>query len=101
MTLPWHRGLDAAALLAAVTRQGFIPIALSPSAPRTLDELPTDRPLALFLGAEGPGLPEDLMRQMLPTRIAMSVAVDSLNVATSAAIVLHRLFAQRAYSAAS
>jgi tRNA G18 (ribose-2'-O)-methylase SpoU len=48
---------------------------------------------ALCLGAEGQGLSPDLMRAVETVRIEMAPGLDSLNVATSAAIVLHRLFA--------
>ena len=48
--------------------------------------------LAVLLGTEGHGLtPEALGRTDARLRIAMSGALDSLNIATAAGIVLHRL----------
>ena len=98
LTLPWTRGGTAGDLLDAVLGAGFRPLALSPAGEDVVAALATTtdpRPVALFVGAEGPGLPIDLMDRMEVTRIEMAAGLDSLNVATSAAIVLHRLYQQR------
>jgi tRNA G18 (ribose-2'-O)-methylase SpoU len=48
--------------------------------------------VALVVGAEGPGLrPATLAAADRRVRIGMAPGVDSLNVATTAAIALHRL----------
>ena len=48
--------------------------------------------VAVLVGAEGPGLsPEALEAATFQARIPMAPGVDSLNVATAAAIALHRL----------
>ena len=53
---------------------------------------PASSRIALLLGAEDPGLsPESRAAADLAVRIAMAPGVDSLNVATAAAIALHRL----------
>lgn len=50
------------------------------------------RPMALLLGTEGDGLTADaLARADVRIRIPMTGALDSLNIATAAGIVLHRL----------
>ncbi|MDQ3897031.1 MAG: RNA methyltransferase, partial [Actinomycetota bacterium] len=47
---------------------------------------------ALLVGAEGPGLSDAALAAAdRRVRIAMAPEVDSLNVATAAAVVLHRL----------
>jgi len=47
---------------------------------------------ALLLGAEGPGLtPEALEAADLRVRIPMATGVDSLNVATAAAVAFHEV----------
>jgi tRNA G18 (ribose-2'-O)-methylase SpoU len=47
-------------------------------------------PVALLLGAEGPGLsPEAIAAADLRVRIPMAAGVDSLNVATAAAVAFH------------
>ena len=97
LTVPWARGRTAAELLEATLAGGYRPVALSPSGTDRLDIWASDddpRPVALFLGAEGPGLPDNLMARMERVRIEMAAGLDSLNVATSAAIVLHRLYAR-------
>ncbi len=49
--------------------------------------------MALLLGAEGPGLTATALdRASRRVRIPMAAGVDSLNVATAAAIALHRRF---------
>lgn len=44
--------------------------------------------LSLLVGAEGPGLPEGVLRAVRPVRLPMAGGVDSLNVATAAAVAL-------------
>lgn len=104
LTVPWARGGTPAELFEATLASGYRPIALSPSGTVGLEVWAADddpRPVALFLGAEGPGLSEVLMARMERVRIEMATGLDSLNVATSAAIVLHRLHARSEPSDAS
>ena len=83
--------------LTRLREAGHTLVALTPD-PCALDiaRLGAARPapsrIALILGAEGPGLrPETRAAADLEMRIAMAPGVDSLNVATAAAIALHRL----------
>jgi tRNA G18 (ribose-2'-O)-methylase SpoU len=70
---------------------GFTTVALTPDPAATrLDDVPPLERVALLLGAEGPGLRADtLAHAELRVRIPMARGVDSLNVATAAAIALH------------
>lgn len=75
---------------------GFVTVALTPDADAeslgglVADELPR---IALLLGAEGPGLTEPAMRSAdRRVRIPMAAGVDSVNVATAAAIALSALY---------
>jgi len=85
ITLPWARidNLDAVS--------GFTTVALTPSA----DAMPIDAVawpdrLAILVGAEGPGLSDAwLHRADTRAQIPMEANVDSLNVATAAAIAMH------------
>ncbi|MDY8109941.1 RNA methyltransferase [Fulvimarina sp. 2208YS6-2-32] len=95
LTQGWHRGGTAGEILAAVIAAGYRPIALTPGGTMRIEDLGGGRPCALFVGAEGTGLPAELLERMDGLRIAMDPSVDSLNVATSAAIVLSRLYASR------
>ncbi|MCK5932823.1 MAG: RNA methyltransferase [Fulvimarina manganoxydans] len=95
LTTPWHHGGDAETILKSVCEAGYQPVALTPSAEATPASLDPARPLALFVGAEGPGLPASVLGRAMGLGIPMAEHVDSLNVAVSAAIVLARLFEAR------
>jgi tRNA G18 (ribose-2'-O)-methylase SpoU len=79
--------------LAALAARGFDVVALTPAPdaePLHDLDVPKDRPIAFLLGAEGPGLSGDALRAATRrVRIAMAPGVDSLNVATAAAIAFH------------
>jgi tRNA G18 (ribose-2'-O)-methylase SpoU len=73
---------------------GFTVLALAPHPPAVpLSTVDASAPrVALLLGAEGPGLTaEALAAAHQRVRIPMAPGVDSLNVATAAAIALHHL----------
>ncbi|HEV7255090.1 MAG TPA: RNA methyltransferase [Mesorhizobium sp.] len=78
------------ALLSALDMQGFEHLALSPGGAADIRTLSRPPRLALWLGAEGPGLPESLLRRLPTARIPLAEGWDSLNVATAAAVALHR-----------
>lgn len=76
--------------------QGVTTLALSPRGDRSLHELiPAGLgpgPLAIVVGAEGPGLSDAALRAATyRLSIPMATGVDSLNVATAAAIALHHV----------
>lgn len=75
----------------ALARHGFQPLALSPAGETTLAGLAPPPKAAVLLGTEGPGLPDALMARARTVRIPMAKGWDSLNVATTAGIVLHHL----------
>jgi tRNA G18 (ribose-2'-O)-methylase SpoU len=72
-------------------RYGLASVALSPAGETSLGDWLPARRNAVFLGAEGPGLPPELIGRTRSVRIAMSSGFDSLNVATTSGIVLHHL----------
>jgi tRNA G18 (ribose-2'-O)-methylase SpoU len=83
-------------MLRELVESGFAVIALTPSpAAPTLRGVITDtapRPTALLVGHEGSGLtPDALAACTHQARIPMMDAVDSINVATAAAIALYEL----------
>ena len=84
---------DMAGLLAG---GGFEVLALSPAGEATLRDLVARPRQAVLLGAEGPGLPADVLANCRTVRIPMAGGFDSLNVATAGGIVLHRLAELRA-----
>jgi tRNA G18 (ribose-2'-O)-methylase SpoU len=83
---------DTAAMLRLA---GFRTLALTPASDATdlRDIDPRAHPrVALMLGAEGPGLsPAALAAADARVKIAMTGAIDSLNVTTAAAIALHHV----------
>jgi len=86
-TLPWTRVES----LAAVRAAGFVTVALTPAREAAdIATLQWPARTALLLGAEGPGLSDEWLRAAdLRVRIPMVRDVDSLNVATAAAIAFY------------
>ncbi|MFN8053221.1 MAG: RNA methyltransferase [Acidimicrobiales bacterium] len=76
--------------------EGVATIALTPrrdATPIAELELTDDQRIAMVLGAEGPGLSDDVVERCdRAARIPMARGIDSLNVASAAAIALNRLF---------
>lgn len=95
LKVPFAMLPDEAALFDVLERHGFAQIALSPAGTEDVADLSRSGRTALWLGAEGPGLPAATMARMRTARIAMSAEFDSLNVATAGAIALHRLWRAR------
>jgi tRNA G18 (ribose-2'-O)-methylase SpoU len=83
--------------LGRIRAAGFVIVATTPAADAlaigTFVETPAARgPVAVVLGTEGQGLSaEALALADVRVRIPMSGALDSINIATAAGIVLHRL----------
>ncbi len=83
-------------LLDLLTEAGFQTLALSPAGETRLADLQRPEKVAVLLGAEGPGLSASLLSRARTVAIPMATGFDSLNVATTAGIVLHHLaFAAR------
>lgn len=82
--VPWARGtIDDC--------DGFTTIALTPSGDVDLADVRAER-VAVVVGPEGPGLSDETMARCdHRARIPMAPGVDSLNVATAAAIALYDL----------
>ena len=96
LKVPFHAGASADEILAALGDAGFVPVALSPKAATDVRTLEWPERTALVLGTEGEGLPPALLDRLATARIAMAGGLDSLNVATAAAIALHEAFARGA-----
>lgn len=91
LTTPFHFGATWDAIHKVLTRQDYSCLALSPSGADTIKTVEIPKRCALLLGAEGPGLPETILNACQTVRIPMSDKVDSLNVATAAAVALSHL----------
>ncbi len=91
LTVPFARLAAGEDVLARLAAHGFEALALSPSGAEPLHRLRPPERVALLLGAEGPGLPPDVLARARTVAIPMSGRFDSLNVATAGALALHRL----------
>jgi tRNA G18 (ribose-2'-O)-methylase SpoU len=85
----WPEGIDL------LQQNDFKVVALTPSlSALSIDEIAQSPPdkIAIVLGAEGPGLSDETLAMAdACVRIPMADGVDSLNVATAAAIAFHQL----------
>jgi tRNA G18 (ribose-2'-O)-methylase SpoU len=95
LRLPFARLEPWPAALSDLKAAGLRVVALTPDPVGSVpvDQLSTaDGPVALLLGAEGTGLSAPALASAdLRVHIPMAAGVDSLNVATAAAIALHRI----------
>lgn len=94
LLVPFARADEWPADLVRLQDRGFRLLALTPQdAARPLAEAMAavaDEPVALLVGAEGPGLTTAALRiSDMPVRIPMSRGTDSLNVATAAALAFY------------
>jgi tRNA G18 (ribose-2'-O)-methylase SpoU len=93
LRLPYARVPDAVAAVRRLQDLGFEVVGLTPAAgAEDIRAIPPGGRRVLLVGAEGPGLsPGALAVVDRRARIAMGAGVDSLNVATAAAVALHHL----------
>ena len=91
----YARAGAASSIVDLLTARGFRQYALSPGGATSIGDLRPNGRTALYLGAEGDGLPHQVMERMEAVSIPMTPGFDSLNVAAASAIALHQLFAGR------
>ena len=91
LIVPFARAGSALDLVEALAAAEFELVALSPRGAEPLEAYRGARRTALLLGAEGPGLPPEILRRARTLRIPMAAGFDSLNVATASGIALHHL----------
>jgi len=96
LTVPFVRLGAAEDLLTTLEAAAFEVVALSPRGGADLAQFEPAPRTALLFGAEGPGLPDALLARARIIRIPMVDDFDSLNVATTSGIVLHRVASMRA-----
>lgn len=89
LRMPFARCGGIASMLEALARAGFSVVTLSPRGRIDLDDLEPARRMALVVGTEGEGLPQSVLDATRSARIRQAPGVDSLNLATAAAIALH------------
>ncbi len=97
LTVPFTRVSSVLDALDTLRAAGYLTLALTPDASASTlaavaGGLSAKGKVAVFVGAEGPGLTEAVLREAdLRARIPMSSGVDSINVAAAAAVAFYRL----------
>ncbi|HEX8044721.1 TrmH family RNA methyltransferase [Rhizobium sp.] len=91
LTMPYRRQLSDVALLAALTERGFAIWSLSPRGKTDIRAVPPTDRMALVVGTEGEGLPQDILATFGSVRIPQAPGLDSLNVATASGIALFEM----------
>jgi tRNA G18 (ribose-2'-O)-methylase SpoU len=96
--VPWTRIDDRHGLVPELRRAGFTSLALTPSGATDIRHCASQigsSKLALLFGSESEGLAAATMDASdLKVRVPISAHVDSLNVATTAALAMYELFRQ-------
>lgn len=89
LTVPFVRAEAEGGTISLLKAAGFSVFALSPGGNIPLIAARRSPRTAVLLGAEGPGLSPEVLAEAERVRIPTAPAVDSLNVAVSAALALH------------
>ncbi len=88
--LPWVRVVNLARALEEIAEAGYWRIGLAGEAEVTLGEALPAGPVALVLGAEGPGMRHNIAAHCdALARLPISESVESLNVSNAAAVALY------------
>ena len=77
--------------LVLLERHRLTVLAFGPGGKIALADVAAPERTVVLLGAEGPGLPADILARATTVRIPMAAGFDSLNVATTAGIALSHL----------
>jgi TrmH family RNA methyltransferase len=89
---------DFAGFIKKCKQQGFQTAATAVTGKKTHFDVDLTKPTVMILGQEGAGLSQDLLADIdLQVRIPMAETIDSLNVATAAAVILYEAMRQRLY----
>ena len=73
----------------------FETVALSPKGQLELNQWSPSNRSSIILGAEGEGLPQDILVRLKTLNVEMTGGFDSLNVSTTSGIVLHHMFCRQ------
>ena len=87
---------DSMGFLGKCKQRGFQTAAMVLNGKHTLFEMDLKRPTVIIVGQEGSGLQGEILESVdLRVRIPMADTIDSLNVATSTAVILYEAMRQR------
>ncbi|MCO5063776.1 MAG: RNA methyltransferase [Rhizobiaceae bacterium] len=90
LKVPYARFESLDAMRDMLDAQRFRQFALSPGGDTDIGSVANGGRVALYVGAEGPGLPQSILQRVQTVRIPISRDFDSLNAAAATAIALHR-----------
>ncbi|MDQ4135976.1 MAG: RNA methyltransferase [Pseudomonadota bacterium] len=89
LSVPFARDGSADDLLRELEAAGCDTVALSPRGRESLRDVAFGPRIALLFGAEGPGLPPDILSRTRSVRVPIAPGFDWLNVATASGIALY------------
>ena len=90
--LPWVRVVNLARALEEIAEAGYWRIGLAGEAETTLGEALPTGPVALVLGAEGPGMRPNIAGHCdALARLPIDASIESLNVSNAAAVALYAI----------
>lgn len=96
--LPMLRGLSVAAILTLLRRKRVKVITSVVAGGTPLPETDLSGPVAVVFGSEGAGSPEEFRAVGEPLTIPLAAPVESLNVASAAAVILYEIGRRRSLS---
>ncbi len=96
LRLPIVHLTDSAEFIKKCKQLGFQTVATALTGKQTHFDVDLRKPTVVIFGREGSGLSADILEHVdVQVRIPMAKAIDSLNVATSAAVILYEAMRQR------
>ncbi len=96
LRLPVIRIGEVSIFIQVCKQKGFQVAATVLTGDKTHFDVDLKKPTVIILGQEGAGLPQDIMDSVdVRVRIPIAETIDSLNVATSAAVILYEAMRQR------
>jgi len=94
--LPVVAGVPWPELAAALRERGLRLVGADPHAEASLDQAPLGEPVALVLGNEAHGLPDEVAADLdQVVRVPLAGRAESLNLAAAAAVLLYEAARQR------
>ena len=93
--LPVLTNFSPRKIVSLLRRENVVLLASTPRGGASLAGINVSKPVALALGSEGAGLPRELEEAGRRVSLPMAPRVESLNVATAAAVMLYEIARQR------
>ncbi len=89
---------DVSSFIRKCKNAGFQSLAAAVTGEKTHFDIDLTKPTIVIVGQEGSGLPQEVLAEIdLSIRIPMAESIDSLNVATAAAVILYEALRQKTF----